>query len=97
MSNIIDFQKWKDADKEPEGWGYKTWDREIAICSKFIDFEIYRKNADVIYVEVFGEVEQVDRKGFAEFLWAAAYFLDSDEEWADGEYVCLDKSLDNNR
>lgn len=91
MSKIIDFQQFKENAEEPESWGYKDLDGEIGIGSKYIDIELYRKNADVVYIELLGEMEQVDRKGLAEFLWAAAYFLDSDQEWLRGEYVCIDK------
>ena len=89
--DIVDFQQYKEDSEEPDSWGYMDFDGDIGVGSKYIDIELYSKNPDVIYINLLGEMEQVDRQGLAEFLWAAAYFLDSDQEWLKGKYVCLNK------
>jgi len=95
MTNIIDFQKYKDDCQEPESWGYfKNLNGDLGVRSYVCELGMSEEKNDrnSIMLDLDGHVVKVDRKALAEALWGFAYWLDSDKEWRDeGPYVCLNK------
>ncbi len=84
--NIIDF---------PESFHYIKWDEHIGMCSDEVDIELLpdiEGDKSKVCIGLNDIHQTVDRKRLAEFFWAAAVFLDSDQEWFKvGEYPSLNK------
>lgn len=89
MSNVIDIKDWQD---ERESFGYLISGKDVGIGSKELDLEIHG-SADSVNLYIDGVKHRTTRKSLSEFLWAAAYYLDSDEEWLGNEYVGLNKEV----
>lgn len=88
MTNIIKFP-------EPESFKYIECDNRISgVTGKFdtdVDMEVDASGDARFIVCGGGNYAVATRKEMAQFLWAAAYFLDSDQEWAESEYPALNK------
>ncbi len=85
-SNIIKFP-------ESESVCYGQHDGKITgLIGKFdrdVDFE--QITGGDFAIQIGDEYAQATRKEMSQFLWAAAYFLDSNQEWAESEYPALNK------
>ena len=87
MSNIIKFP-------ESEVFEYRKNETQIfGVVGKFdLDLEMMVDDGAVnMQIGCDGDHVEATRKDMAKFLWAAAYFLDSDQEWAENEYPALNK------
>lgn len=95
MSNIIDFEEYKKASKEPETWGYFLWsEKSIGVKSKLTELSIGQfepEDSTTIALQFFDELLVCDRKEMAELLWAFAFYVDGEQEWLGGDYVSLKK------
>ena len=89
VSNIIKFP-------EKESVSYSQYEGKMTgVYGTFNcetpDIEMQQITAELFSLEIGGEYVSGTRKQVAQFLWAAAYFLDSNQEWAESEYPALNK------
>ena len=87
MSNVIEFPaEFKDTD----GLGYIVDENSIfGVRCNGIELTAEDNTKNGFILRYSGE--SVSREDLARFLWAAAYFLDSDQEWDDSDYIGLNK------
>ena len=87
MGNVIKFP-------ESEVFDYIQYGGKIrGVSGKFdlgVDMEVDGETVS-LQIDCDGVILEGIRKEMAQFLWAAAYFLDSDQEWAESEYPALNK------
>ena len=89
VSNVIKFP-------ERESFSYiETHNKILGVTGKFdIEVDMWvddsQKNVN-LQIGNDGDYAETTRKEMAQFLWAAAYFLDSNQEWAESEYPALNK------
>ena len=88
-SNIIKFP-------ESESFKYiETHNKILGVAAKFdkgVDMWVDDDNKTAnLQIDAGADWAEATRKEMAQFLWAAAYFLDSDQEWAESEYPALNK------
>jgi hypothetical protein len=87
MSNIINFP-------ESESFSYSQYEGGVlAICGDFsdIDIDIERITEELFSIQIGDQYVAGTRKQVSEFLWAAAYMLDSDQEWVADKYPSINK------
>ena len=86
MSNIIKFP-------EKESFVYAQYDGKITgLVGKFdIDVDFEQITGGKFAIQIGDQYAEATRKDMAEFLWAAAYYIDSNQEWAESEYPALNK------
>ena len=84
MSNVIKV----DFKGEDERNGYSTLNgKMIGVVNKSIDMELIQTGDNLF--EVFKEFGGLERKEMSEWLWMAAYMLDSEGRYKFDEYVGL--------
>lgn len=89
MNNIIKFP-------ESESFRYNTVNGFLELFCKFgghdeLGIGQTEKGVDEFEMRICDESVVGTRKQVAEFLWAAAYLLDSDQEWVADKYPCINK------
>jgi len=80
MTNIIQFPNRENIGYDTEN-GMAVMDAGLELI---IGFE--GDDTDSVFIAVNGEGIHTDRKRLSEFLWCAAYMLDSEQRYAEGEY-----------
>lgn len=86
MSNIIKFPN-------SESIKYAIHDEKVlSVSGIFHDVEIELSPiSDEFEIQINNEYVIGSRKKMAEFLWAMAYMIDSDQEWSADKYPSINK------
>jgi len=88
MSNIIKFP-------ESEPFKYIQYDGKMRGIEGIFDIGVTMHIEDdksvSLQIDSDGVILETTRKELSQFLWAAAYFLDSNQEWAESEYPAINK------
>lgn len=84
MTNIIQFPQ---ISSENIGYDISNGNGD-AVMDKELEFIVGfdEGSFDSVFMAVNGEGMHTDRKRLAEFLWCAAYMVDSEQRFAGGEY-----------
>jgi len=84
MGNIIQFPC---INSENIGYDISNGNGD-AVMDKGLDLIVGFDEGSVesVFIAVNGEGIHTDRKRLAEFLWCAAYMVDSEQRFAEGEY-----------
>lgn len=87
MTNIIKFPV-----PDRENISYSTDDGELAVMDRELDviIGIDSDSFDSVFLGIDGVGFHTDRKRLAEFLWSAAYMLDSEGRYKFDEYPAKD-------
>jgi len=81
MTNIIQFPNRENIVYDLSGGNNSVMDKGLEII---VGFE--GDDPDSVFMAINGEGVDTDRKRLAEFLWCAAYMVDSEQRFAGGEY-----------